>query len=63
MLTEQQCKNMYAAMVMAYAEDPKNTESMILALGRTDMHVLCGYLFTRALEGDLIIQKLHSKEQ
>lgn len=67
MLTEQQCKEMYADMILAYAEDPKKTESMILALGRTDMHILCAYLFVRALEGDLAIQKfglkLLSKDQ
>ena len=53
-MTEAEAKNMYADMIEAYAEKgAPGVESMILALGRTDMHVLCAYLFVRSLDVDM----------
>ena len=58
-MTESEAKEMYIKMIHAYAnEGPKKIESMILSLGRTDMQVLCAYLFARGLKVELDLQKM-----
>lgn len=54
MMTETDALRMYADMVQAIGEEgPAKVESIILSLGRTDMSVLCAFLFTRALTLDM----------
>ena len=54
MMTEQDALRMYADMVQTIGEEgPEKVESMILRLGRTDMSVLCSFLFVRALTLDM----------
>jgi len=61
-MTEEEAKNMYADMMIGFAEEgPEKVSSMILRLGRTDMHVLCSYLFIRSLDSDMQLHKFKTE--
>lgn len=57
--TKKQSQELYIEMMTGFAnEGPAKVESMILRMGRTDMHQFCAYLFIRSLETDLTNQRL-----
>ena len=59
-MTEEDAKETYIEMIemMATDDGPQKVTNLIMRLGRTDMSVLCTYIFVRGLNAELTLNTL-----